>query len=259
VGRTPLRGIYKAMFLLRHKDIPLVLVLMDKQNFVVLRKRTTFCVSKKVSGKPMTTESKMTKSNKTLLIFSILHTAITIYFVVDIKSNESASLRYLFLFPAFWLVGGLILGLLFWLTKIKLKTTLDKITVAFSTPAPMIVFFFIWSMLPYSQSPASTYEYNSNGHRHKQVKYQYHNGQTKTIEYYISQDSITEENPLPENVIWLKDSIWTFTTKTEQLNEKNDIRRAATNSGNSFASHQYIKRKRILNTSNLSREGKTHL
>lgn len=161
----------------------------------------------------MTTESNMTKSNKTLVIFAILYTAITIYFVVDIKRDESASIGYLFLFPAFWLVGGLILGLLFWLTKIKLTTPLDKVTLAFSTPGPMIVFFFIWSMLPYSQSPASTYEFNSNEHRHRQVKFQYDNGHTKTIEYYISQDSVTEENPFPENDIWLKDSTWTFYNK----------------------------------------------
>jgi hypothetical protein len=119
----------------------------------------------------------------------------------------------LFIFPAFWIVGGLILGLLFWLTKIKIKTTLDKIALAFSTPMPMLVFFFIWSVLPYSQSPASTYEYNSNGHRHRQVKYQYSNGQTERIEFYVSQDSVTDENPFPENDIWLKDSIWTFYNK----------------------------------------------
>jgi hypothetical protein len=164
-------------------------------------------------GNPMTTTNNMEKSNKILIIFAIIYTAITIYFVADIKRDQSASLEYLFLFPAFWLIGGLILGLLFWLTKIKIQTTLDRITLAFSTPGPMLAFFFIWSMLPSSQSPTSTFEYNDNGHRHRQVKYQYSNGQTEKVEYYISQDRVTEENPFPENDIWLKDSIWTFYNK----------------------------------------------
>lgn len=171
----------------------------------------------------MTTDNNITRPNKTLIVFAIIYTAITVYFIVDIKRDESASLGYLFLFPAFWLVGGVILGLLFWLTKIKIKTTIDRITLALSTPGPMLAFIFIWSVLPYSQSPASTYEYNSNGHRHRQVKYQYSNGQTKRVEYYISQDSVTEENPFPENDIWIKDSVWTYYEKdgTIEREEKN--------------------------------------
>ncbi|POS00525.1 hypothetical protein Q361_1773 [Flavobacterium croceum DSM 17960] len=168
----------------------------------------------------MTTKNNIVKPNKTLIVFAIIYTAITVYFVIDIKHDESASLGYLFLFPAFWLIGGLLLGLLFWLTKIKAKTTIDKISLAFSTPGPMLAFFFIWSVLPYSQSPASTYEYNSNGHRYRQVKYQYSNGQTEKIEYYVSQDTVTEENPFPENDIWLKDSTWTYYNKNGTIERK---------------------------------------
>jgi hypothetical protein len=161
----------------------------------------------------MTTYNKIARPNKTLIFFAIIYTAITIYFIVDINRDASASLGYLFVFPWFWLIGGITLGLLFWLTKIKIKTILDRITLAFSTPGPVLVFFFIWSVLPSSQSPASTYEYNINGHRHRQVKYRYSNGHTKNIEYYISKDSVAEDNPFPESDIWLKDSIWTYYRK----------------------------------------------
>lgn len=177
----------------------------------------------------MKTEKIMTKSTKTLVTFAITYTAITIYFVADIKRDESASLGYLFLFPTFWLIGGLMLGLLFWFTKIKVSKTLHKIALIFSTPGPTLVFFFIWSMLPYSQSPASTYEFNINGYRHRQVKYQYDNGQLKKVEYYMSQDSVTEENPFPEKDIWLKDSIWTYYNKDGTIEREYNIRRTATN------------------------------
>lgn len=161
----------------------------------------------------MTTENNITRSNKTLTVFAIIYTTITVYFLVDIKRDESASLGYFFLFPVFWLIGGLVLGLLFWLIKIKINTTIDKISFAFSTPGPMIIFFIIWSFLPNSQSRASTYEFNRHGYRYRQVKYEYGDGMTERVEYYISQDTITEENPFPENNIWLKDSIWTYYNK----------------------------------------------
>ena len=152
----------------------------------------------------------MKKNKKTLYFFAIIYTAVTIYLIVKAKRDEpSAALVYVFLFFAFWIVGGIILGLLFWLTKIKIKTIIDKITLVFSTPLPMLVFSF----LSYSESPQSTYEFSKDGRRHRKVEYTYNNYQTKRIEYYISQDSVTEENPFPENDIWLKDSIWIFYNK----------------------------------------------
>ena len=84
----------------------------------------------------------MKKNKKTLYFFAIIYTAVTIYLIVKAKRDEpSAALVYVFLFFAFWIVGGIILGLLFWLTKIKIKTIIDKITLAFSTPFPLARIF----------------------------------------------------------------------------------------------------------------------
>lgn len=149
-------------------------------------------------------------TNKVLTFFAIIYTIITIYFICQIKRDQSETIVYFFLFLIFWSIAAIVLSLLFWFKIIKIETTLDQIALGLSTPGPLLGFFIIWSFLPSSQIPMSTYEFNNNGYRHKEVKYQYNNGQLMRKEYYISKDSVTDEKPLPENNIWIKDSIWTY-------------------------------------------------
>ena len=172
----------------------------------------------------MTKDNGNKKSNKILLIYSIAYSAIILYFISEMLRDQSASLGYAFLFPIFWATADLLLGLLFWLTKIKIQTLKDKIAIAFSTPIPLFVFAFIWSLLPGSESPGMTREYNKDGHRYREVQYEYSNGRNKRIEYYKSQDKVTDENPFPEKEIWLKDSIWTYYRKDGQIEKTEDFR-----------------------------------
>lgn len=87
------------------------------------------------------------KYNYILLIYAIVYTIITIYFIFDMTRDESSSLAYVLIFPEFWIISGLILGLLFWLIKIKLQTTIDIISFTFCTPLPFFVFYFIMFLL----------------------------------------------------------------------------------------------------------------
>jgi len=190
----------------------------------LLTRNPLLLIALTVSGNPMTTENNIPRYNKVLLIFATVYTLITIYFIYDIKRDESASLGYLFIFPVFWMIAGILLGLLFWLTKIKLRTVSDKIALALSTPVPLFIFVFAWSLLPYSQSPAMTNEFNKDGHRYREVKYQFTNGQTKRVEFYKSQDIVTDEEPFPKNDIWLKDSIWIFYNKEGKIETTEDHR-----------------------------------
>ena len=69
-----------------------------------------------------------------------------------------------------------------------------------------------------------TREYNKDGHRYKEFQYEYWIGKNKRIEYYKSQDKVTDENPFPVTDIWLKDSIWTYYKKDGQIEKTEDYR-----------------------------------
>lgn len=180
-----------------------------------------------VGGNPkktMTNNNRNKGSNKILLIYSIVYSVITLCFISEMQRDQSASLGYVLLFPIFWAIAGLLLGLLFWLTKINIQTFVDKIAIVFSTPIPLLVFVFFWSLIPGSESPRMTREYNKEGHRCREVQYEYSSGKNKRIEYYIIQDKVTDENPFPVTDIWLKDSIWTYYTKDGQIEKTEDFR-----------------------------------
>jgi len=157
------------------------------------------------------------KTNKVLLTFAIVYTIITISFINNIQQDQSASLGYVFIFPVFWIIAGIILGLLFWFKKIRLQTLADRFFLLFSTPLPLLLVFLVFSNLPSSRLITSSYEYNKDGHRHREVKYDYSVGQTQRIEYYISKDIVTESRPFPENDNWLKDSVWTYYNKNGKI------------------------------------------
>ena len=126
------------------------------------------------------------------------------------KRDQSSSLGYLYIFPAFWLLGGIILVILFWFKKIRLQNFVDIILLFFSTPFPIWIVFFIFMVSQSSNLITSSYEYNKGGHRKREVKYQYQSRETQRIEFYTSKDTVTESNPFPQNDLWLKDSTWTY-------------------------------------------------
>ena len=172
----------------------------------------------------MTNNNGNIGTNKILLIYAVVYSVITLYFISEMQRDQSASLGYVLLFPIFWAIAGLLLGLLFWLTKIKIQTIADKLAIVFSTPIPLFVFVFIWSLLPRSESPSMTREYNKDGHRYREVQCEYSSGKNQRTEYYKSQDKVTDENPFPDTDTWIKDSIWTYYTKDGQIEKTEDFR-----------------------------------
>ena len=142
----------------------------------------------------------------------------------EMYRDQSASLGYVLIFPIFWVIAGIILGLLFWLKKAKVSSWLDKILVVCSTPIPIFVVFASHSFFSSGLVP-STYEFNKNGHRHREIKYQYSSSmQTQRVEYYISKDEVTETNPFPATDNWLKDSVWTYYKRDGTIERKEDYR-----------------------------------
>ncbi len=136
--------------------------------------------------------------------------------------DQSASLGYVLMFPIFWIIAGIILGVLLWLKKIKINSWLDTIIIACSTPIPVFILLAFQNILS-GGLITSSYEFNKNGHRHREVRYQYSSGgQTKRLEYYVSKDEVTETNPFPTSDTWLKDSVWTFYRSDGTLERKED-------------------------------------
>jgi hypothetical protein len=82
--------------------------------------------------------------DKRLLIFAILYTTITVYFFNDmIRTQGGASLGYISTFPKFWILAAIVLGLLIWLGKIKIKGW-NILGLIFSTPVPVYLFALIF-------------------------------------------------------------------------------------------------------------------
>lgn len=160
----------------------------------------------------MQTVTANIKMDKRLLIFSILYTGLTVYFFYDIQQDQSASIAYLFIFPAFWVITGGFLGLTMWLGKIKVDNTWNILGLTFSTPGPTWLFIFLWTFWPGKDSPASTYEHNDNGHRIREITYQRSTSDLtpKRKEYWKSIDSISAENPFPATDNYSLDSIIYF-------------------------------------------------
>lgn len=95
---------------------------------------------KEVDGnqiKTMTNTIKNKESDKILLIYAIVYSVITLFFITEIKRDQSASLGYVFIFPIFWIIAGILLILLFRWTNIKIQTITDKISLLLSTPMPI--------------------------------------------------------------------------------------------------------------------------
>lgn len=143
-----------------------------------------------------------------LRIFAIIYTTMTLVFILNIYSDQSASLGYALIFPWLWTFGAILLGGLLYWNKIKVKSKSDWVTLIFATPLPTLLFMFIGFSI--SESPSSTYEYNKGGHRRRIVTYDYKNGKRKRKEFYKSKETVTDENPFPTSDTWVKDSVWVY-------------------------------------------------
>lgn len=125
------------------------------------------------------------------------------------NSDQSASLGYLFIFPIFWIVAGIILIFSIKLNKIKIKGFLDNLILSFSTPLPLFIFLLIWHLLSSSSHINSTYEYDKGGLRFREIEYVYSNLKIERKEIYTSR-----------GYGWNKDSIWVYYDKDGKIIKK---------------------------------------
>jgi len=86
------------------------------------------------------------KHNKFIIVFAILYTLITIWWLIDFKSSSGGrGFVYVFIFPIFWLFAGILLAMFFYLKKVQLNTNIDMISLIFSTPIPLFYYLIILS------------------------------------------------------------------------------------------------------------------
>jgi hypothetical protein len=147
-----------------------------------------------------------------LIVFAITYNIITLFFIVNMLRDQSASLELAYMLLAFWIIGAVALILLFWLKKATVTTIWDGFLVFLSSPIPAFLFFLLLRQMS-PDVPNSTTEYNKNGYRHREVHYNYPSGKPQRVEYYISQDSISTSGSFPPNDVWVKDSTWIYYNK----------------------------------------------
>ena len=171
----------------------------------------------------------MRKSDKIVLsLFGLVYSLVTIIFIYDLDRDQSASLGYVFVFPIFWVIFGVLLFFIMKKRQIRPTNLAQRLLIGISTPIPLFIFIAIWFNIPsLSESPSSTYEFNKGDYRIKEVKYQYSNQNIKRIEYYSSKEKVFFDKPLPKNNEWLKDSVWVYYTKNGELEKKRYFIRGA--------------------------------
>lgn len=156
----------------------------------------------------MNTENKY-QNIPILIVFAFFYNAITLFFIFNMYQDESSSLGYLFIFPIFWIIAGILIAVYIRADKIKINNYLERFVLGFSTPIPFFVFLFIWHTFSPSSQINSTSEYEKNGLKHQEIEYTYSNLKKERTEYYIS-----------SGYGWVKDSIWVFYTKDGKILKK---------------------------------------
>ncbi|GAO41401.1 hypothetical protein [Flavihumibacter petaseus] len=82
-----------------------------------------------------------------LFSYCLAYNIVTLIFVSNIYKDQSASLGYMYFFPAFWILAGLILIILYVQKKVRFETRWEKVLLILSTPGPFLVLVSVLSML----------------------------------------------------------------------------------------------------------------
>lgn len=153
----------------------------------------------------------MTNENPNLKLLSIsaIYTLSTVSMWVLSKNDESASLGYLFILVIIWIVLTIIMGIIIWKDKVKIKKW-NLLILIFCTPVPFICFLSAGS----KEQVRGTWEYNKNNHRIKEITYE------DRKEYSSSVDETTEEYPIPANNKYHLDSIVYYGENSEIIETK---------------------------------------
>lgn len=135
-------------------------------------------------------------TNLKLLSISVIYSLSTIFMWTLSKSDESASLGYLFMLVISWAILTIVTGIIIWKDKIKIKNW-NILILIFCTPVPFIFFLSATS----KEQVRGTWEYNKNNRRIREITYE------NRKEYSSSVDKTTEEYPIPANDKYHLDSI----------------------------------------------------
>ena len=147
--------------------------------------------------------------NLKLLSISVIYTLSTVFMWTLSKSDESASLGYLFMIVIIWAILTIVTGIIIWKDKIKIKNW-NILILIFCTPVPFIIFLSATS----KEQVTGTWEYNKNNHRIKEITYE------NRKEYSSSVDKTTEEYPTPANDKYHLDSIVYYGENSEIIETK---------------------------------------
>ena len=184
-------------------------------NMCVFLERVLSCISR----------YQLLLMNIPLLLFNIVFYGTVLYLYGQAKQDPSISLgigfAYIFLFVLFPIVQVIL-----WRTKIiKVRTTADKIGMVTATPLLPLIFFTVAARISQGNARSSTFEFNVNNHRYQEAYYNF-TGTTKLrkIEFYKSNDTVSEGSPFPETDKWVKDSIWLYFSETGDTIRKEHYR-----------------------------------
>ena len=147
--------------------------------------------------------------NLKLLSISVIYTLSTFFIWISSKSDESASLGYLFMLVIIWAILTIVAGIIIWKDKIKIKNW-NILIFIFCTPVPFLCFLSATS----KEQVRGTWEYNKNNHRIKEITYE------NRKEYSSSIDKTTEEYPIPANDKFRLDSIVYYGENSEIIETK---------------------------------------
>ena len=152
--------------------------------------------------------------NPVLIIFAVIFNIITGIFILNIINDQSSSLGYLYIFPIFWIISGIILSLLSKRKIVNFAGITNKILFFFSTPLALISFYFLYVQLTDAKYISGSREYDKGNYRYKEVTYEYEvAGQNQRKEFYILKNG------------WEKDSIWTYYNKDGSIKKTEDYRK----------------------------------
>lgn len=147
--------------------------------------------------------------NLKLLTISVIYTLSTVFMWTLSQSDESASLGYLFMLVIIWVILTIVMGIIIWKDKIRIKKW-NILILIFCTPVPFIFFLSATS----KEQVRGTWEYNKNNHRIKEISYE------NRKEYSSSVDKTTEEYPIPANEKYHLDSIVYYGKNSEIIETK---------------------------------------
>ena len=83
--------------------------------------------------------------NKPLLIFAAIYFGLNIgYLHYTISNPVSHSFGFIFYYPALWLIGAIVLFILYKINMVNFNGNINKILLLFATPVASFLYYFLY-------------------------------------------------------------------------------------------------------------------